>query len=301
MINLPHNLKNTIEAALHSLGVTGPILNASPVSGGCINNARRVSTGQGDFFLKWNDSISIEVFEAEAHGLRLLESANAIRVPKVLAVGGTPNQKCPPYLLLEWLSPETGQASQLNARILGEQLAYLHQSQQSSYGLERNNFIGPTPQINCPDTDWVSFFRDRRLLPQLRLASIQGNLPEQRLKRLETLLARLDTWLGGVRRQPSLLHGDLWSGNVIVGPKSEPVLIDPAVYYGDREAEIAYTELFGGFGSDFYRAYESVWPLEPDYSDRRDIYNLYHLLNHLNLFGESYGYQVDIILRRYVG
>lgn len=301
MIDLPQSLIEPLHRALFQHGVTGPIVNAHALSGGCINNARRIRTSQGEFFVKWNASVSPDVFSAEAHGLKLLESANAVRVPKVLAVGSSSDNSFPPFLLLEWLRPEPGHSNRFDPGLFGEQLAALHQVSEQNYGLERNNYIGPTPQINQWEPDWVTFFRDFRLQPQIELAASLGNLSKQRSRGLETLLHRLDGWLSGVRRKPSLLHGDLWSGNVMPGPLSEPVLIDPAVYYGDREAEIAYTELFGGFGARFYQAYESILPLEPGYSDRRDIYNLYHLLNHFNLFGEGYGLQIDLILRRYIG
>lgn len=301
MIDLPQVLIEPIQQALRQHGVTAPIVAARALSGGCINNARRISTVQGEFFLKWNLAVSPEMFSAEAHGLKVLESAHAVRVPNVLAVSSSPNNAYPPFLLLEWLGSKPGQGRSFDFRLLGEQLAALHRSSQQAYGLDRDNFIGSTPQINHWEPDWVAFFRNHRLQPQIELAVSLGNLTVQRRRSLEGLLQRLDRWLAGVLRKPSLLHGDLWSGNVMSGPQSEPVLIDPAAYYGDREAEIAYTELFGGFSSRFFEAYASNFPLEPGYSDRRDIYNLYHLLNHLNLFGEGYGLQIDLILRRYLG
>lgn len=301
MIDLPQSLIEPLQQALHQNGVTAPISAARALSGGCINNARRLSTSQGEFFLKWNATVSPEVFSAEAHGLKLLESSSAVRVPNVLAVDSSPNNAYPPFLLLEWVGPKPGQGHSFDLGLLGEQLASLHQNSQKAYGLDQDNFIGSTQQNNHWEPDWVAFFRDHRLRPQIELAASLGNLTAQRRRSLEALLQRLDSWLAGVLRKPSLLHGDLWSGNVMSGPQSEPVLIDPAVYYGDREAEIAYTELFGGFSSRFYQAYESVWSLEPGYSERRDLYNIYHLLNHLNLFGEGYGSQIDLILHRYVG
>jgi fructosamine-3-kinase len=148
---------------------------------------------------------------------------------------------------------------------------------------------------------WIAFFRERRLRFQAELARQNGLLGGQRERRMERLLGRLDRWIDSGLAQPALLHGDLWGGNFIVGPGGAPALIDPAAYYGDREADLAFTTLFGGFGPSFYAAYEAAWPLPAGWRERRDLYNLYHLLNHMNLFGESYGAEVDAVLRRYVG
>jgi len=166
------------------------------------------------------------------------------------------------------------------------------------YGLDHDNFIGANPQPNHPCNNWVDFFREQRLGYQMELARQRGYLSAKRGQSLETLLANLGNWLPA---QPpvSLLHGDLWGGNWLVTDMGEAALIDPAVYYGDREAELAFTELFGGFPSQFYAAYNEVWPLESGYGERKELYNLYHLLNHLNLFGESYGGSVDAILRKF--
>jgi len=163
----------------------------------------------------------------------------------------------------------------------------------------RSNYIGANPQPNEPGPSWVEFFRDRRLGFQRQLARRNGYLDPARERLLERLMSRLTEWIDEAACAPSLLHGDLWGGNFIAGAAGEPVLIDPAVYYGDREAEIAFTGLFGGFGPRFYAAYDEAWPLAPGYAERRDLYNLYHLLNHLNLFGEGHGGSVDAILRRY--
>jgi fructosamine-3-kinase len=157
------------------------------------------------------------------------------------------------------------------------------------------------PQPNGWMASWPEFFRERRLRIQGELARRNGRLEGQRARQLERLLDRLDTWLGDHAPRPALLHGDLWGGNVLIGPGGAPALIDPAVFYGDREAELAYTALFGGFPDAFYRAYDETWPLPAGWRERRELYNLYHLLNHLNHFGESYGAEVDSVLRRYAG
>ena len=297
---LPEIIREPVGKSLNELGDSAAIRSVHPVGGGCINHAVRLETERNVYFLKWNAAPPPRMFKCEALGLALLASTGAVRVPNVLALAEAEGGQ-PAYLLLEWLEPgnETDQGH------LGEQLARLHSGNQSlhassAYGLDHDNYIGLSQQVNHWETNWPSFFAESRIRPQVDLARRHGHLPPERRKRLELLIERLPSLLGGVERRPALIHGDLWSGNVIPGPGGLAV-IDPAVSYSDREAEIAFTELFGGFTHRFYTAYESVWPLEPGYRDRRDLYNLYHLLNHLNLFGETYAYQVDVILRRYVG
>jgi fructosamine-3-kinase len=179
-------------------------------------------------------------------------------------------------------------------------LAAQHRVLSPSFGLDDDNFIGANPQPNQRSDNWLTFFREQRLGFQMELARRNNLLPAQRARRLETLLNRLGDWLPA---QPpaSLLHGDLWGGNWLATASGEPALIDPAVYYGHREADLAFTELFGGFPAAFYTAYKAAWPPDPGYKERKDLYNLYHLLNHLNLFGEGYGGSVDSILQQYVG
>jgi fructosamine-3-kinase len=232
------------------------------------------------------------MFEAEARGLKLLADANALRMPRVIALI---NQ--PPALILEWI--DTGINQQAAAEALGRGLAQQHRSSAPLFGLDHDNSIGSNPQRNTPTRSWIEFYRDQRLGVQRDLARQRGHLTPNRARRLDRVLNRLEKWIDENTVTPSLLHGDLWGGNYLIDAQGRPVLIDPAVYYGDREAEIAFTELFGGFGARFYAAYNEAWPLDRGYADRRDLYNLYHLLNHLNLFGEGYGGSVDAILRRY--
>ncbi len=300
MSGLPEQAKELINDARIRLGDTSAVRSIRSLGGGCINHATRLETERSVYFMKWNAGSFPGMFESEAQGLTLLARTGTVRVPRVLAVAKA-SETHPAYIVLEWL--EAGDNRDQGS--LGEQLAALHLEGHSpgkapAYGLDHDNYIGQNPQINDWDANWPFFFAERRIRPQIELARHNSYLSYDRRRRLERLVERVPALLDGVDRRPALVHGDLWSGNVIAGPDGL-ALIDPAVSFSDREAEIAFTELFGGFSSRFYTAYESVWPLEPGYRDRRDLYNLYHLLNHLNLFGESYAYQVDAILRRYVG
>lgn len=298
MMDLPFALRDPVLRALRAIGDATAIRSLRPLGGGCINHAQRLDTELRPYLLKWNAHPLPGLFQVETAGLELLRAAQTVRVPQVY-IAAEAADDAPAFILLEFLEGSSGRGG--GQEILGQKLAWLHQRASTpAYGLDHNNYLGSTPQLNDWKADWVTFFREKRLLPQMQLAGQQGRLPRERRSRLEKIMLRLDELLGGVERRPSLLHGDLWGGNVIPGPGGEPALIDPAVYYGDREAEIAFTELFGGFSSRFYAAYQETWPLDPGYRQRRDLYNLYHLLNHLNLFGEGYGYQVDAVLRQYV-
>ncbi len=296
----PAALKRPLRDALRSIGDESAIESGRPVGGGCINNAMRLDTGRRSYLLKWNADPLPDMFPVEVEGLRELHATHTVRVPEPYAAAN-PQDGAPGFILMEWLEAPPGHRK-IDFEQLGRQLAEMHRHgppgmETPAYGLGYDNYIGPTRQINGWDADWVSFYRERRLRPQMELAQRNGRMPSERRLRLERLMGRLDEWLGGVERQPALIHGDLWGGNVMAGPGGAPALIDPAIYYADREAELAYTELFGGFEPAFYAAYREAWPLAPGYKERRDLYNLYHLLNHLNIFGETYGYQVDAVLR----
>jgi protein-ribulosamine 3-kinase len=298
MSSLPESLHSTLQEVLAQMGDRSAIQSSQPLSGGCINHASRVETARKVYFLKWNPDPLPGLFKKEAAGLSLLAATQTVKVPQVLTFSERTNTT-PAYILLEWLE---GGGKEDPAR-LGEQLAALHKSASISlssqqYGLDHDNYIGSNPQYNHPWPDWPTFFVQQRLLPQMTLSQKLGNLTSDRSKRLEKLFQHIPDLLQGIDHLPSLIHGDLWGGNVI-NSSHGPALIDPAVSFSDREAEIALTELFGGFAPRFYNAYQSTWPLQAGYLQRRDLYNLYHLLNHLNLFGESYGYQVDLILRRF--
>ncbi len=297
MSELPAGLMQAVGKAIHDAGDPGPFSVRKHVGGGSINQAVALQSAQRDYFLKWNADPLPGMFAREAEGLQLLQNSGTVRVPEVITHREAQDD-VPAFLVLAWITSR----GSVNQIALGEQLAALHlMDQETRYGLEKDNYIGSSDQFNEWEEDWVEFFRTRRLYPQYELAIGNGRLPQRRRQKLESLIEQLDKWLAGVPRKPSLLHGDLWAGNVIADEDAQPVLIDPAVYWGDREAELAFTTLFGGFTDAFYEAYQANYPLEPGYVDRFKIYNLYHLLNHLNLFGEGYGSDVDAILKDFVG
>jgi protein-ribulosamine 3-kinase len=262
--------------------------------GGCINHGGRLSTSQGDFFLKWNDASAFPgMFSAEARGIELLASTETVEVP---VVQGTSEDRHYQYLLLEFV--KEGSRGPSYWSMLGEQLAHLHMMSAEHFGLDHDNYIGSLPQINSRSESWVDFFVQARLEPLARRLDQSGsgsNLPS---RKLEKLYARLPQEIP--EESPALLHGDLWSGNLMINPSGMPALIDPAVYYGHREMDLAFTTLFGRFDSRFYEAYEAVHPLQPGYEDRFDLHNLYPLLVHANLFGGHYVQQVFAILDRFL-
>lgn len=255
---------------------------SAAVGGGCINECLRWETASGPTFVKLAAAARLPMFEAEADGLRELAAAEAIRVPQLLGVGSNDRHA---FIVLEWL--ELGGESRRAGHILGEQLARQHRVLAEKHGWRRDNTIGTTPQPNGPRDDWPQFFAERRLGFQLDLAARNGHRGAL-IERGRRLCERLDDFFVNCRPAPSLLHGDLWGGNWAVTVSGEPVVFDPAVYYGDREADLAMTRLFGGFGPEFYAAYEAAWPLDPGAGTRVALYNLYHVLNHLNLFGGGY-------------
>lgn len=260
------------------------------VGGGCINQAVRMQGEGRDFFVKFNDAAHRDMFAAEAEGLREIAATRTVRVPEPVCWGVAGDTA---YLVLEYLSFGRGGSG----AFLGERLAALHRVTRAEFGWHRDNTIGSTPQINTPAADWIDFWRERRLGYQLELAARNGWGGE--LQRLGArLLTGLDALFDGYRPRPSLLHGDLWGGNHAYLADGQPVIFDPAVYFGDREADLAMTELFGGFGADFQAAYRAAWPLDAGYALRRTLYNLYHVLNHLNLFGGSYHGQALAMLQR---
>lgn len=253
-----------------------------PIGGGCINSAVHLQDGEQDYFVKLNSARKLAMFEAEQAGLELLAATDTLRIPQPLCSGVAGESA---YLVLEYI-PLNASGDTTAA---GQQLASLHRHTDSRFGWRRDNTIGATDQPNSPTERWVDFWRQQRLGFQLQLAAdngYQGELQRRGARLLECFPALIDH-----DPAPSLIHGDLWGGNLAYDPNGQPVIYDPAVYYADREAELAMTELFGGFGSRFYAAYNEAWPLDPGYPQRKTLYNLYHVLNHLNLFGGSYGAQ----------
>jgi protein-ribulosamine 3-kinase len=262
------------------------------VGGGCINDCYRWHSADGWWFVKLAPPERASMLAAEAAGLAELATAGGVRVPRVHGAGVAAGQA---FLVLEWL--ERGTTTDRSQALLGERLAAQHRTSWREFGWHRDNTIGLTPQLNTPAPDWAEFFAQRRLRFQLDLAMRNG-FSAQLGDRGERLLGALPGLLAGHRPPPSLLHGDLWGGNWFTDTRGEPAIFDPAVYYGDREADLAMTRLFGGFGPRFYAAYEAAWPLDSGHRERRDLYNLYHLLNHANLFGESYALQAARTIER---
>ncbi len=258
------------------------VQSARPLSGGDINNAFEVALENGDrIFVKTHPNPPDGVFEAEAQGLRWLKETAAIRVPEVLAF----SDDHPAYLALELLTP----AKRVHDfdEELGRALAALHAHGAPSFGLDRDNFIGRLPQSNTQSGDWASFYWSERLETQLRLATDRGSIDSGTQRQFQALQQVLPDRVGPVE-PPSRLHGDLWGGNLHADDRGRPCLIDPAVYGGHREVDLAMMRLFGGFGSPVFAAYEEAWPLAPGAEERIPLYQLYPLLVHVNLFGGSY-------------
>ncbi len=261
-----------------------------PVGGGCINAAWCVEGDAQRYFVKLNHAGRMAMFEAEAEGLHEI-GRTGVRVPRPVCSGAHGERS---FLVLEYLDLGATGDARASER-LGRQLAVMHRTTRARFGWHRDNTIGSTPQENAESEDWVAFWRERRLRFQLELAARNGyddRLQERGARLLDAFPALFD----GYRPIPSLLHGDLWGGNFGVTRDGEPVLFDPATYYGDREADLAMTELFGGFGPRFYAAYREAFPLDPGYRVRRTLYNLYHILNHLNLFGAGYCGQAEAMI-----
>ncbi|HEX8550793.1 MAG TPA: fructosamine kinase family protein [Abditibacteriaceae bacterium] len=268
----------------------GALQSVVEIAGGDINRAAQVAVGGENIFVKWNENAPSDLFEVEARGLEMLRAANALRVPQVLAIGEQ-------FLALEYI----GEGIIFNrdewSKRFAEGLATQHRclAPDAQFGLEASSYLGLMPQQNTPTTSWPHFWRNCRLAPQIDFARERG-IGEERLRLLDEIQNRIEQLLD-YNARPSLLHGDLWSGNYLAASASA-VLVDPAIYYGDREAELGYIELFGGFPANFVAHYNAAWPLEDGYEQRRPVHQLYYLLAHFNLFGEPYGQTVERVCRQ---
>lgn len=313
-MTLPGSVREGVRSALGRLHPGGEITAVASVGGGCINNGARIDTSVGRrFFLKWNPSAPAGMFDAEMDGLRALRAAAAdaldgapgtevLRVPEPYEAGG--GDGTPDWLLMEWVG--AGPATSDSGERLGRGLALLHDavvstppavapppapsspaaaSERTPFGWHADNWIGSLPQSNTEHAGWPDFWRTERIEPQLRSAREKGHLTGTLM---DDLLDRVPAAVNGVDT-PALLHGDLWSGNAYVAEDGAPVIVDPAVYRGDAEVDLAMTELFGGFGARFYDSYRETRGISDEYSShRRDLYQLYYLLVHVNLFGGGY-------------
>jgi protein-ribulosamine 3-kinase len=275
-------LEQVAESISQSLGQTLNIISHRPLSGGSINQVSCIGLDNGsEYFLKTQrGKIAKNTFQIEHDSLLLLAQAKTLRVPRPLIFGKS-------FLVMEFISK--GQKAADWQEQMGRQLALLHQStQQLKYGFYCDNYLGTSLQINTWKDDWLSFWRDNRLEPQFKLFSEEAGAENSLIKKGHQLLEKLDSYLGQVKETAVLLHGDLWSGNAMADANGAPVIFDPACYYGHREAEFGMMRMFGGFGARCEASYAEVWPFSDGYEDRFKLYQLYHQLNHLNLFGNAY-------------
>ena len=271
------------QAISDTTGVAFVPLSHQAISGGCINQSYKLADVDRSFFVKLNDATRLTMFQAEAAGLQEILVSQSVRAPRPLCHGVADGQA---FLVLEYLDLR----GHGDAAALGQQLARMHRPSQMCFGGPRDNTLGSTPQPNTQTASWIHFVREQRIGFQLRLAAQNGYGGKLQTQG-EKLLAGLDAFFTDYQPQASMLHGDLWGGNHAYLPDGTPVIFDPAVYYGDRETDLAMTELFGGFAPAFYAAYREAWPLDAGYAVRKTLYNLYHVLNHANLFGGGYAAQ----------
>ncbi len=266
---------------------------AQPLGGGSINQVYKIDTNLGIFCLKYNLVKRFpEMFETEEKGLSLLRFAKAIRIPETIIVQSLTGYG---FILLEFIT--SSRQSALFMQDFGYALAQIHKINALQYGLDHDNYMGALPQHNLFHDDWVSFFIEERLEAQVRLAVNNKRLGEEHMLSFQRLYTQLDHFFPP--EKPSLLHGDLWNGNVLVSEKGNACLIDPAVYFGHREVDLAMSTLFGGFTNDFYASYQEAFPMETGWQERMDVYNLYPLLIHLNLFGSGYLGSILSVLKKF--
>lgn len=291
---LPEELKKDIESLLaEKQGSAVLISEMRSVGGGCINEAYAIQTNIGKYFIKYNSASAYpEMFEKEAAGLKILANTKTVEIPEVIVAAKTDNYA---YLMLQYI--ETGLSSRNFWNDFGTKLADLHRNTSEYFGLDHTNYIGSLIQKNSTHADFFNFFISQRIEPQLKEARNKGAFSLGETRYFDSLFNSLNNIIP--IEKPALIHGDLWSGNFMVTRDGSPCLVDPAVYYGHREADIAMTQLFGGFQPEFYHSYNQAWPMEKDWQKRMDIFNLYPLLVHVNLFGGSYARQVLQIIRQF--
>ena len=284
---------DSIAAAIgERTGVPFTALSVKPVSGGSIHRAWHLDDGFRHYFVKTGGIAAAPMFAAEAQGLQALSAAAVVPTPTFVTLGQAATEV---FLVLEYL--ELTPLDQAGGARLGEAMAQLHRVTGESFGWTTDNFIGATPQQNQPHPGWPYFFGERRLRPQLQFA-LQNGMDRTLVTKGYDVIDRIGGLFLDYRPAPSLLHGDLWSGNAARTSNGLPVVFDPACYYGDRETDIAMAELFGGFPSSFHAAYRAAWPLDSGYEARKPLYNLYHILNHFNLFGSAYLGQAQRMIER---
>jgi fructosamine-3-kinase len=277
----------------HATGKQFDIIDRQSIGGGCINQAYLISNGIDRYFLKLNQPALVDMFAAEAKGLSEIAATETITAPMPICWGTTTSHS---YLAIEYLDLTTSVNPQSWTE-MGRNLAAMHRypiTKTAKFGWHIDNTIGSTPQINTWETDWATFFTNHRIGYQIQLAQSKGG----HFPKAAQLIAKIPELLANYHPKPSLVHGDLWSGNASFTTAGVPVIFDPATYWGDREVDIAMAALFGGFPNAFYQGYDDVYPLDPDYSTRKNLYDLYHILNHYNLFGGNYQNQANSIIDR---
>ncbi|EOZ92338.1 Ribulosamine/erythrulosamine 3-kinase potentially involved in protein deglycation [Indibacter alkaliphilus LW1] len=275
------NLELFNKVIFRSLGRQIPIAQAKLIAAGTINQGIFIETSDGNFFLKLNFQPKSDIFEKESEGLKVLKKNTPLQVPEVFGFGKIGDQN---YLLMEWIQSGRGNGSYWKELGLG--LAQMHMASQADFGFETDNYIASLDQQNSSKGTWADFFVENRLEPMIGKAYYEGLVDLEFYKRFQKTYPLMEKIFP--KERPALIHGDLWSGNIMSGTDGTPVLIDPAVYYGHREMDLAFSRLFGGFDEEFYEAYHTLFPLEPDFQARIPVYNLYPLLVHLLLFGKSY-------------
>ena len=283
MITMENEIKHEIPQLLEKYkGINTEVYEIQSVGGGCINDAYKVITGSGNWFLKINEPEFEGMFECEQQGLELLRSTGEIFVPEPLGSGRFDNGKI--FFLMEFVEEAPKEPDYW--KNFGRQLARMHKYSNNKFGLDDDNFIGSLPQYNRFHETWTEFFINERIERQVRWAVENEIMDNTLASKIRDSYAEFEKIFP--EEPPALLHGDLWGGNVMTGPEGQPCIIDPAVYYGHREVDLAFSQLFGSFPEDFYESYNKEWPLAPGFEKRKDVYNLYPALVHVNLFGGTY-------------